>query len=1556
VLPVQGNLYPSSIVIGNIDNDPSQDNEIAVATIEGELSIFKGLHYLYTGAANDEIAVIENPTIPDLMPWAKATGLGTITCLSLAPIRPRPRILRRNMPEPSTDPSYSQHTARPATSCQSLDEMIADLHSKFLSLLVLNAEGQLYVFDIDADKFALYQSGYLKRAIARMQLQPQWNTPEFYQMLHRYLDKADSLRRDIVPRRHGDDATDGLLCTHSRDSPYAEGATIAAEYDDCFNRSIASITSASLEAMAERKSRKRSLFKKIDQQLVTHTLSPTKTFKVPFDGHYVISADLDSDGWCELYLVTAAPSLHIFKFHYTSSTPPAEPPVIRRTLAKTKSVSQGADTALQPGRSLSLIPAQQQSRPSHKGKGEGHQQDELKSVCGTPIIPPNRSEDGDYDELASEHSQRTASVEDQPKIPPPSLRGDTSHRDGTSTLRSSEANAAGVTAFMDEDEDEDEDDGSDEMDDEDLEVPEAEELLRPPALASWLPSELVPITAPFSLPGAVISMTAASVSPTTPILRGFHFIQDENGKVPVLYLGTEAGAYIAFWTKCSKQGDERQHELVLRMITPMDAASSGASEEPTKDSPPPALCVPSSTFAKRTFVTAASNQADDSVVVCSGVGQLAVLDLARGVDIASKSLEDLKQADSSEPTRDLPQQDGASQSVLSHLKLTPSTFTHRLPAVSVWPLGGRIMQVTALQSLWDPSFEPHSQSAPPLSLPRITPALREPQVVVCRWDGVTFFGPKAPFFEQPQLVETQDSLLSTKWELISPSPGIGGARRQLLLRFQFGERIRAFAAGNFTLVPGVTMPAFCYVTFRGTLVIVLLEHLDCRLASGGHTSLSAADAFVDAVVAGEYQIPKREKLVDLKFGSEAISFVNDLAYDPKAAQQSTGPPSQQAGSEKKRKSKAESKSSEQLELDAEAETETGAGLASIAEQSAPADHDTEKDSVPVTARQLRASEVVMSQPEATETAPRSTDLSPNELKSTGLFGKELSDFLSEYKSTSTLPLTSADSQEELELIIRQQAEVVRLAKATKTDSAALKEAIDLLLYFKLQSTNEQHRASALNELKHREKRVTVQEPQAQKAAVQQSAQQAAQVTQAQKQLKSHPAKSQSQKQPAHKQAAAKHRQAQLPDMHPADSIDDLDDGFDTGDTGAGSMPGSGDAVDDAIRSSGAQLLVRSTGNQVELRLVGVHGQLRMRPDEYLWLRPGLIDASDDLVAWLAASQRYSPILREANLWAASPQLSGPTVARMLLSLLGVENEVLIALNCHRKALLTDTRAIQPKMRTSKLPQDLLCNLKCLAPRLPVIKALTKISANPKASALMTLQQALLCGDSHVLADSIGSASELPPSVDEEAKRHAALQDATETLPLDYLLSLQEHPARHEAARAVRHVRRADPASLLAYRDALALLVRARIDERAVKRQARKLRKKATGIPNATMNTTPDLDLGIRDEQWHREQDALAQVFSPHKISTSPVALLAPTAALTTMREQSQARNESWTPFQTRPFLPTAALDPNRDIAVARALDRLERYSTDRKVTRRARRKQQMQLQSQETTDADSVIM
>lgn len=44
------------------------------------------------------------------------------------------------------------------------------------------------------------------------------------------------------------------------------------------------------------------------------------------------------------------------------------------------------------------------------------------------------------------------------------------------------------------------------------------------------------------------------------------------------------------------------------------------------------------------------------------------------------------------------------------------------------------------------------------------------------------------------------------------------------------------------------------------------------------------------------------------------------------------------------------------------------------------------------------------------------------------------------------------------------------------------------------------------------------------------------------------------------------------------------------------------------------------------------GNVRMRPDEYVWVKPGILSVADDLAVWLSASNRYSPLLHIVSRW------------------------------------------------------------------------------------------------------------------------------------------------------------------------------------------------------------------------------------------------------------------------------------------------------------------------------------
>ena len=43
VLPFSGNVFPSALIIADVDNDPYHDNEIVVGNVDGKLAIFKGV-------------------------------------------------------------------------------------------------------------------------------------------------------------------------------------------------------------------------------------------------------------------------------------------------------------------------------------------------------------------------------------------------------------------------------------------------------------------------------------------------------------------------------------------------------------------------------------------------------------------------------------------------------------------------------------------------------------------------------------------------------------------------------------------------------------------------------------------------------------------------------------------------------------------------------------------------------------------------------------------------------------------------------------------------------------------------------------------------------------------------------------------------------------------------------------------------------------------------------------------------------------------------------------------------------------------------------------------------------------------------------------------------------------------------------------------------------------------------------------------------------------------------------------------------------------------------
>lgn len=76
VLPFHGNLFPSALIIGDVDND--HDNEIVAGNSKGTLMVFKGRPETYIG---------DNGVEYDLKPWITCEELGTITCIAYGDVR-----------------------------------------------------------------------------------------------------------------------------------------------------------------------------------------------------------------------------------------------------------------------------------------------------------------------------------------------------------------------------------------------------------------------------------------------------------------------------------------------------------------------------------------------------------------------------------------------------------------------------------------------------------------------------------------------------------------------------------------------------------------------------------------------------------------------------------------------------------------------------------------------------------------------------------------------------------------------------------------------------------------------------------------------------------------------------------------------------------------------------------------------------------------------------------------------------------------------------------------------------------------------------------------------------------------------------------------------------------------------------------------------------------------------------------------------------------------------------------------------------------------------------
>ncbi len=58
-----GNVFPNAFILGDVDND--DENELIVANVEGELTVFKGSNTL---------------------PWANCSNLGMITCIGIGDV------------------------------------------------------------------------------------------------------------------------------------------------------------------------------------------------------------------------------------------------------------------------------------------------------------------------------------------------------------------------------------------------------------------------------------------------------------------------------------------------------------------------------------------------------------------------------------------------------------------------------------------------------------------------------------------------------------------------------------------------------------------------------------------------------------------------------------------------------------------------------------------------------------------------------------------------------------------------------------------------------------------------------------------------------------------------------------------------------------------------------------------------------------------------------------------------------------------------------------------------------------------------------------------------------------------------------------------------------------------------------------------------------------------------------------------------------------------------------------------------------------------------------